>query len=141
MIDKKYSVYVSGPMSSVGGNYNIPLFDHVTIRLRSTGRCYVLNPAEYAIQCIGSLEKLMALGKIEMARRRREFLKYEINWIMNEADYVLMLPGWERSTGATAERAVALAFDIPVREVPTVFLHDGPIAQWQIEDLGSPMMD
>jgi Domain of unknown function (DUF4406) len=140
-MEKKYSTYIAGPMASAGGNYNIPLFDHVAERLRSTGRCEVFNPAEYAIEQIGSLEKLMALGKIEMARRRREFLKYEINWIMDKADYVLMLPGWERSTGATAERAVALAFDIPVREVPTVFLHDGPIVQWQIEDLGGPLME
>lgn len=141
MTDKKYNVYLAGPMASVGGNYNIPLFDHVAERLRSTGKCEVFNPAEYAIKVIGSLEKLMSLEKIEMARRRRGFLKHEINWIMDKADYVLMLPGWERSTGATAERAVALAFDIPVREVPTVFLHDGPIAQWQIDDLSGTLME
>lgn len=141
MIDKKYYVYLAGPMASAGGNYNIPLFDHVAERLRSTGKCEVFSPAEYAIEQIGSLEKLMALGKIEMARFRRNALKYEINWIMDRADYVLMLPGWERSTGATAERAVALAFDIPVREVPTVFLHDRPIAQWQVADLGRLLME
>ena len=129
---KRYNVYIAGPMSSVGGNYNIPLFDHVAERLRASGQCNVFNPAEYSINQVGSLEKLLKISKQEMTRLRRTWLHYEINWIMNNADYVLLLPGWERSTGATAERAVALAFDIPVRELPnTILSGDGPIENFE----------
>ena len=110
-------VYIAGPMNSVGGNFNFPLFDYVAERLRELN-CEVFSPADHARQTIGPLEEIQRLDKKQMAKLRKEMLKDEICWIIDNADFVLMLPGWERSTGATAERAVALAVDIRVRDAP-----------------------
>jgi hypothetical protein len=115
--NKGARVYIAGPMNSVGGNFNFPLFDYVAERLRELN-CVVFSPADHAREFIGPLEEIQKLDKKEMAAVRKVMLKDEICWIIDNADFVLMLPGWERSTGATAERAVALAIDIPVRNAP-----------------------
>ena len=41
------------------------------------------------------------------------FLKGDLD-ILQQCDCILMMPGWERSTGATAERQFALKMGIPV---------------------------
>ena len=122
MTDRPPRVYIAGPMNSVGGNFNFPLFDFVARRLRDCG-CEVCNPADQARRSLGSLEEIQKLSKQVMKIARKSLIKHEINWIMDNADYVLMLPGWERSTGATAERALALALDIPVMIVPNTIMY------------------
>ena len=42
----------------------------------------------------------------------REALGADLAWICAEADAVAMLPGWETSRGATAERATAIALGL-----------------------------
>jgi len=119
---RKPHVYIAGPMNSVGGNFNFPLFDFVALRLRNCG-CEVKNPADHAREVIGPLEVIQKLDKKEMKAIRRKMLKHELAWICDHADYMLMLSGWRRSTGATAENALAIALDIPVREVPNIVLY------------------
>ena len=117
MTDRPIAVYVAGPMESVGGNMNEPLFDFVTKQLRAQG-CTVMNPAELTRELIGPISKLVAMDKAERKKTRKGLLVKELAWIINNADRVVLLPGWEKSPGATAERATALAMDIPVHELP-----------------------
>jgi hypothetical protein len=112
-------VYVAGPMSSVGGNFNFPLFDMIAAKLRAMG-CEVFSPADYAREIIGPLEIIQKLDKIAAKRTRERLLREEILWIIDHAQIIVMLPGWERSTGATAERAVALAYGKRVVELGTL---------------------
>lgn len=110
------NVYVAGPIESVGGNMNEPLFDYVTEKLRAKG-CFVMNPWELTRELVGSREQLQAMGKAERKENRKGLLAKELKWIIDNADHVVMLPGWEKSPGATAERATALAMGIPVHEL------------------------
>ena len=126
-------VYIAGPMTGVGGNFNIPLFDHVANRLRSTGKCEVFNPADLARQMIGPLEMIMKLDKKTLKAKRKELIKHELVWICERADYVLTLPGWQRSAGAKAEVATAEAVDVPVRQVPNVVLYDSSLTDFDFE--------
>lgn len=111
------NVYVAGPMESVGGNMNEPLFDYVTKQLRAQG-CTVMNPAELTRELIGPISKLLAMSKEQRKETRKGLLAKELKWIIDNADQVVLLPGWEKSPGATAERATALAMNIPVHELP-----------------------
>jgi hypothetical protein len=111
------NIYVAGGMESVGGNMNEPLFDYVTEKLRAQG-CTVMNPAELTRELIGPISKLLAMSKAERKETRKGLLAKELKWIIDNADYVVLLPGWEKSPGATAERATALAMGIPVHELP-----------------------
>lgn len=111
------NIYVAGGMESVGGNFNFPLFDFVTQQLRARG-CTVMNPAELTREFIGPIDRLLAMSKEERKKTRKGLLAKELAWIINNADRVVLLPGWEKSPGATVERAVALAMGIPVHELP-----------------------
>lgn len=111
------NVYVAGPIESVGGNMNEPLFDYVAKQLRASG-CTVMNPWEMTRELIGSISVIQAMSKEERKKTRRGLLLKDIAWIINNADRVVLLPGWEKSPGALAERAVALAVGVPVHELP-----------------------
>jgi Domain of unknown function (DUF4406) len=108
-------VYIAGPMDSVGGNYNFPLFDYVASGLRAMN-CTVFSPADHAREVLGPQEKIFAMDKVAIKAVRKSLIKYEINWIIDNANFVFMLPGWERSEGAKAERQAAIAVGIPVHE-------------------------
>lgn len=47
----------------------------------------------------------------------RVALGVDLGWICAEADAVALLPGWERSKGATAERAAAVALGLEIIEL------------------------
>jgi Domain of unknown function (DUF4406) len=118
-------VYIAGPMESVGGNWNMPLFDYVADRLRTMG-CEVFSPAEHIREMHGNLETVLKMDKAMARLARKEALKDEIAWIIDFAQVVAMLDGWEQSSGAVAERAVALAVGIKVRELGTILLPTNP---------------
>ena len=44
----------------------------------------------------------------------RIMLGSDLAWICREADAIAMLPGWEKSYGARAEHAVAVALDLQI---------------------------
>ena len=120
----KIFVYIAGPMESVGGNMNFPLFELVAQKLRATGRCEVFSPADHAREEIGTLEFIMKLDKKDLKNWRKRLLANELSWICRNADVMLMLPGWQQSAGAKAERAVAEALEITIRELPNIILED-----------------
>ena len=110
-------IYVAGPMESVGGNMNEPLFDYVTAKLRKAG-AEVFSPAEFTRQIIGPIAKLAAMSKEDRKVARRGSLAKELVWILNNATQVVLLPGWQQSPGATAEYYTAKAMGIPTHELP-----------------------
>jgi len=119
-----YKVYLAGPMTNVGGNYNFPLFDHVATKLRKAG-CEVFSPPDHARKCIGPDEKIFSMPKDEVAKYVRSMFKQELDWICDHANVILLLPGWQQSIGARAEHAVALACrNIKVVEADTILLID-----------------
>ncbi len=87
-------IYIAGPMTGLP-NFNRDAFNKEALRLQSLGHV-ALNPAilpdgleqhEYMAICI------------EMVKM---------------ADHLVLLPNWERSAGATAERALAIKLGKPV---------------------------
>lgn len=110
-------VYVAGPMRGIP-EFNYPAFNAATAKLRADGHI-VFNPAERDIERdgkdwgkegkTGSLKEIEAKGF-----SLRTALGDDLAWICAEADAVALLPGWELSKGATAERATALALGLEV---------------------------
>jgi hypothetical protein len=114
-------VYIAGPMRGVA-HFNFPAFRAAAARLRAQGHD-VFSPAEKdnerhgADICEGNLA-----GDEEKAARDhgfslREALGVDLAWICAEAEAIALLPGWERSKGATAERAAAIALGLVVMEL------------------------
>lgn len=80
-------IYLSGPMKGYEEK-NYPLFNKVAKELRDAGH-EVYNPAEYTY--VGDVFPI-----------REAFSEY--SWyICNQADAIVLLPGWNQSQGATAE--------------------------------------
>ena len=89
-------IYISGQMTGLP-DLNREAFNEAADMLRREGH-EVFNPAA------SNLERFS----------RREILKYEANWLFDEAEAIAMLPGWSMSEGASMEHAIARAIGIKV---------------------------
>ena len=99
---RKRIIYLSGPMTGLP-DYNYPTFHRVTAQLRASGH-RVYNPAEYPHD-----------GAPEDFPIRQAFASY-CTFICLEADMIILLPGWQNSKGALAERQLALNCGIDIIE-------------------------
>jgi len=112
-------VYLAGPMRGIA-QFNAPAFHEAAARLRAEGH-EVFSPAEQGIKLFGEEVRDSAggdEGKMagdEMTIARTVF-HVDLAYICLQAETVVLLPGWERSRGAKAERAVAYALGLEVRE-------------------------
>lgn len=99
--------------------FNFPAFHEVTAKLRTTGS-KVFSPAERDVKegfdptgKKGTMEELAALN-FDM----RSALAADCKFICEEATHIFMLPGWSKSSGATAERALGLALGLVIEGAP-----------------------
>lgn len=107
------SAYIAGPMRGID-QFNFPMFDEAAFSLRLMG-WQVFSPAEHDRES-GFDERLNDLTGFD--------LKAAFQWDCNricEVDYIVLLPGWEASTGVKAELAVAEMVGTEVR-----YYHPGP---------------
>lgn len=110
-------IYLAGPMRGKP-NFNFPAFDYASARLRSQGH-EVFSPADHDREINGPGIEINPTGDESLCEKThgfsiRDALSADLNWICREADAVALLPGWEQSTGATAERATAIAVGLTV---------------------------
>lgn len=111
-------VYVAGPMRGIP-EFNFPMFHAAAAFLRDSG-FEVFSPAENDIEKHGTdISAGNSNGSEEEATRvhgfnLREALAADTEWICLHADAILMLPGWQASKGAVAEKALAEALGLYV---------------------------
>lgn len=116
MIAKR--IYIAGPMRGYP-EFNYPAFHTAADFFREQGY-EVFNPAERDTQRHGrDVSKGNATGSVEQAAAEHGFdlrvaLGEDLAWICREADMIAMLPGWEKSKGACAEKATADALGLTV---------------------------
>ena len=112
-------LYIAGPMRSIP-LFNFPAFMDAAAKLRVEGHV-VFNPAERDnIKHGTDISAGNLAGDEQLAAREhgfslREALRTDLSWICTEAEGIAMLPGWERSKGAIAEKALAEALGLEVR--------------------------
>lgn len=95
-------VYIAGPMTGLPG-FNFPAFHAEAAVLRARG-LEVINPAELN-------------GPPEAGKGWAECMRTDIRELVM-CDGVHMLPGWERSKGASLERHIALTLGLVVTYAP-----------------------
>lgn len=114
-------IYLAGPMRGIP-EFNYPAFHAAAARLRNAGHS-VFNPAERDIKKTGvDISKGNATGDNALAEAQhgfnlREALKDDLEFICMEADAIVLMPGWENSKGANAERATAIALNLQVLDI------------------------
>jgi hypothetical protein len=102
MADLPQKLYLAGPMSGYA-EHNFPLFNRVAAELRERGH-EVFNPAE---------------NKDGGLRKPRSFYMWLDIPALMVSEAVVILPGWEKSRGASLEVWLAIDLDIPVYHCTT----------------------
>ena len=105
-------IYIAGPMSGKP-DFNRPLF-YETAEAFTEGGWEVFNPADNDVRLFGSFEACDAAIKADRKATLRIMLGSDLDWIAKNADAIAMLPGWEKSYGAHAEHALAVALDLEI---------------------------
>lgn len=108
-ITKVKKIYIAGPMSGYP-EFNFPKFFAVADKLKSEG-WLVFNPAnkdeEGGVVTHKSYAKGDALALVSSGWDFRDAYAWDVNRVI-EADAIYMLKGWEHSSGAVGEHAVAV---------------------------------
>lgn len=120
-------LYISGPMRGIPA-YNFPAFDSLADYLRSRNYEYI-NPADHDREVDPDCEQRpdFATGDPSLANldNFHQLLGWDLAQIASpECDGVVMLPGWENSTGAQHERYVAEACGKAVFLVKKTQMHE-----------------
>ena len=108
-----YKVYVAGPMRGIK-DFNFPAFDEASAYLRRLGAT-VVNPADHDREM--GFEGIGMTGHEPLTDREDFDLKATLKWDLEQvadSDAVAVLEGWENSSGAKAEVALAHALGVPV---------------------------
>lgn len=90
---------------------NFPAFFRAAEALRRRGYI-VFSPAEKGCELLAR-RKPSLQGNLAF---RRKVFALDTEYICKHADVVYMLPGWRKSKGARAEKALAEAIGLPVRK-------------------------
>ena len=106
----KRRVYIAGPMRKIK-NFNFPAFYAAADRLRADGFDEIFNPAEWDERMYGKGFAKSETGDLKDIPQfeLRKSLSADLNFILNSATHIALLPGWETSTGAQLELAAAKA--------------------------------
>lgn len=102
---EKLHIYVAGPMSSHPKDYNFPAFYAAAESLEKQGYDPV-NPAQLDIEAGYTLERIKQLDPAEFQEFLKGAAKRDLD-ALQQCDAIALLPGWENSKGARAEKAVA----------------------------------
>ena len=112
-------IYLAGKMSGIP-QFNFPAFHAAAAKLRDEGH-FVFNPAEADIKRLGGVDPSVGneTGDVALAEKlhglsRRECLAEDTQFIALHAEAIALLPGWENSSGARAEKALADALGLTV---------------------------
>jgi len=112
-------IYLAGPMRGIK-DFNFPAFYKAAYILRDMG-CEVFSPAERDTREHGHSFFASETGNLSDISDKgfslREALAKDLNWICKHADAVALLPEWEQSKGARAERATAEALGLEIIEL------------------------
>jgi hypothetical protein len=114
-------IYLAGPMRGIP-QFNFPAFYEAAEKLRRQGH-EVFSPAERDNERHGKdIGQDNPTGDVKLAAEQhgfnlREALYDDMTYITLHANAIALLPGWERSKGATAERATAECLGLEVIEL------------------------
>lgn len=107
-------IYIAGPMRELP-EHNFPAFNRAASRFRAGG-WLVENPVEIGEEVLGNGNPDIPGG---------EYLRADVRRIC-DCSAIALLPGWERSTGARAEIALAISIGLDFYDAGTMQRREAP---------------
>lgn len=104
--------YIAGPMTGIA-QFNFPAFDQATHRIRSMGY-KAISPAEMDRANGFNETKCDGFEPLTDAQRQ-QFARNDIDALL-KVEAVVLLPGWEKSTGAQNEVRIAKMLGLTIYE-------------------------
>ena len=102
-------IYLAGPMRTIK-DFNQPAFNAAAEMLRAQGHT-VFNPPEKDVEAFGPDALKSETGDLAdvawTGLTPRAVIRIDLLWIIDHAEAIALLPGWEKSKGARTERALA----------------------------------
>lgn len=116
-MDEQKKGYLAGPMRGIP-EFNFPAFHAATAKLRAEGHI-VFNPAEKDEEAHGKDLTKGTTGDLKEIPQfsLRDALKADLSWICDNANTIWLLPNWQNSKGAVAERALGVALGLEIIEL------------------------
>lgn len=115
-------VYLAGPMTGYEF-FNFPAFDRYKHELTQRGM-EVFSPADNDRTLLGKPPGWLPSDAhhdgewrrwtIPGAPTLRQMLGMDLAWICEHAEAIVMMPGWEKSSGASTEHKVAVALGLRI---------------------------
>ena len=99
-------IYLAGPMTGIE-DFNFPAFLKKGQELEDAGHT-VFNPAKADLEEWGTLEEVKAKATYRVC------LKKDLLWILDHAEAIYLLKGWENSKGVAADLALSKALGLEV---------------------------
>lgn len=99
------NVYLAGPVTGIGEGWEKP-FRNTAAALRDAGYT-VFDPSETEFN-------VTVVPSGRPSKDLRAIFTEEFMWLIQKADHIYMLPGWENSKGAQAEWAIARALGLRI---------------------------
>ena len=116
IVPKNKGIYIAGPMQGYK-DFNFPAFFKAAEEFEAKG-FLVGNPAQKDIDTHGENIYKSEDGVLREAEDKgfclRTALMWDLGWIATNATHIYMLKGWERSKGANAEHALAVALGLEI---------------------------
>ena len=115
----KNYLYISGPMTGKP-YFNLRAFNGAEEDARSWGIHFeeIFNPPHHDIATYGDHILMSPTGDpgyaVANGFKLRDALSADLEFITKKATHIYMLQGWEKSTGARAEHAAAVALGLKI---------------------------
>lgn len=104
------AVYLAGPMRGYD-LYNFPAFDRCAENLRGMGY-KVISPAELDRQA--GFSEHAEFTPEELVPMMREFMRRDLNAIIDQCSAIALMPGWQKSSGVKVELSLAHVLGLQV---------------------------
>lgn len=85
--------------------FNFPAFFHAAKKLEQEGH-EVFNPANEDLKKWGNMEC------VQKNANYRDCMRSDLNWILDHAEAIAFLPGWEKGRGTKVEHGLAALLDL-----------------------------